>query len=410
MKTNKKISKWLLFPIIMILLVSCTQTTSTPDLSLAGTYAAQTQTAQGSVGEATDQTPTMEEPEIEEPTPTNTQTEEPTPTSIPTLGPVGPTGFPENVNPLTGLEVEDPSLLDRRPVLVKVSNYPASGRPHAGLSFADIVFEYYIGYGSNRFMALYYGQDAPQIGPVRSGRLIDPYIVTLYEGILGFEGAYITVYNHIVDILGTRAISGEVCPAICDDGRGYVTSVFADSAALSDLAEQRGVENRRYTLEGMAFDPQAPADGEPGADAMIIYSNLNRGEWRYDEASGTYLRWIEDTTGTELKMIPLTDRLTDEQLSFSNVIVLFANHTEFAETLYDVDIWNSVGQRAIVFRDGQAYDMTWTTPRIDQPMQFIDGNGEIFPLKPGNTWVVILGSYSNVTESDGSWTFNFQVP
>ena len=61
--------------------------------------------------------------------------------------------FPDNVNPLTGLVVDDPSRLERRPVMVKVSNFPRTGRPHAGLSFADIVFEYYIGYGMNRFCA-----------------------------------------------------------------------------------------------------------------------------------------------------------------------------------------------------------------------------------------------------------------
>jgi hypothetical protein len=143
---------------------------------------------------------------------------------------------------------------------------------------------------------------------------------------------------------------------------------------------------------------------------LIIYSNLNRGEWRYDEASGTYLRWIEDTTGTELEMIPLVDSETDEQLSFSNVIVLFSYHTEYAETLYDMNIWNSVGQKAVVFRDGQAFDLTWTTPQTDQPIRFVDENGDIFPLKPGNTWVVILGTYSNITENEGSWTFNFQIP
>jgi hypothetical protein len=109
-------------------------------------------------------------------------------------------------------------------------------------------------------------------------------------------------------------------------------------------------------------------------------------------------------------MIPLVDRLTEAQLAFSNVIILFANHTEYAETLYDVDIWNSVGQRAIVFRDGQAYDITWTTPQIDQPIKFIDANGDVLPLKPGNTWVAIMGIYSNVAENEGSWTFTFQVP
>ncbi len=404
MKISKMRIKWVFFVFLMIVLASCTPN-QTPDMDLANTYIAQTIAA---VLEETDQP--VQDSTTPEPTAALAPTSTTTATPKPTVGAVGPSNFPENVNPLTGLLVDDPSILNRRPVLVKVANYPASGRPHAGLSFADIVFEYYIGYGSNRFMALYYGQDAPQIGPVRSGRLIDPYIVTMYEGILGFESAYQTVYDHIVNILGSRAISGQVCPAICDDGRGIVTSVFADSAELSALAAQRGVQNQRYNLDGMAFDPEAPEGGEPGDDALVIYSNLDRGEWRYEEASGTYLRWIEDTTGNELEMVPLVDRLTDEQLSFSNVVVLFAYHTEYAETLIDVNLWNSVGQRAVIFRDGQAYDLTWTTPQTDQPIQFVDANGEPFPLKPGNTWVVVLGSYSGVTVDEGSWKFNFYMP
>ena len=89
------------------------------------------------------------------PTPTVTLTPKPSPTPTKPQTSVGPDEFPEGVNPLTGLKVENPELLKRRPVLVKVANYPAEGRPHAGLSYADIVFEYYIGGGSNRFNAVY---------------------------------------------------------------------------------------------------------------------------------------------------------------------------------------------------------------------------------------------------------------
>jgi hypothetical protein len=371
---------------------------------MASTYAAQTQAAISK---------DVDDPTDLSPTPTIEETDEPTATSTiaPTLvGPVGPYDFPENINPLTGLYVSDPAVLDRRPVLVKVANYPASGRPHAGLSAADMVFEYYIGFGGNRFVGLYYGQDATKIGPLRSGRLIDPYLTTLYEGILGFQSAYVTILDHIIEILGRRAISGSVCPAICDDGRNIVISVFADSAELTKLSSERGVENRRYTLEGMAFDPQAPQGGEVGEQATILFAPSNRGDWEYDEDSGKYLRWIEDMTSGTLEMIPLVDSETDEQLAFSNVIVLFANHTEIADTIYDVDMWNSVGRRAIIFRDGQAYDLTWTTPGSTQPIQFIGMDGEIFPLKPGNTWIAIMGVYSDITEDEGNWTFNFQIP
>ncbi len=97
--------------------------------------------------------------------------------------------FPDNVNPLTGLVVDDPSRLERRPVMVKVSNFPRTGRPHAGLSFADMVFEYYIGYGLNRFMGIYLGQDCSQVGPVRSGRLVDAQLGEMYQGLLFYANA-----------------------------------------------------------------------------------------------------------------------------------------------------------------------------------------------------------------------------
>ena len=97
--------------------------------------------------------------------------------------------FPADVNPLTGLKVADPSLLERRPVTVKVSNFPREGRPHAGLSSADIVFDYYTGTGGDRFLAIFYGQDAEKVGPIRSGRFIDVQLVPMYQGILAMVSA-----------------------------------------------------------------------------------------------------------------------------------------------------------------------------------------------------------------------------
>lgn len=398
-KIFKQKSKWMILSLLIFVLAACTPT-PTPDLSVAGTYAAQTL-------EALSEEMSTEAPKAQT---TPTATLEVTP--LPIVGAVGPMDFPEDVNPLTGLRVEDSELLERRPVFVKVANYPASGRPHAGLSFADMVFEYYIGYGGNRFSALFYGQNAEKIGPVRSGRLVDPKITHLYEGVLGFHGAYVTILDQIVDVLGDRALNGTVgiCPAICDDGRNIVTSVFADSAALTDLASERGVENQKVVLEGMAFDPEPPEGGEEGKQATILYSSLNRGEWRYDPESGYYLRWIEDAESQNLEMIPLVDLLTDKQLAFSNVVVLFAEHTEFTPSMHDMALWNVTGQRAMVFRDGRVYDGTWTTPVTDQPIQFLDAEGEILPLKPGNTWVVIFGQTSGVTEEDGTWTFTFSIP
>ena len=99
--------------------------------------------------------------------PSATPTPTPTPTPIPEpeaaapeqvcYGP-NPEDFPEGISPLTGLPVNDPSLLDLRPVFLSVSIFPPSVRPPTGLSVSPIIYELYIGEGDTRLMAGFYGE------------------------------------------------------------------------------------------------------------------------------------------------------------------------------------------------------------------------------------------------------------
>ena len=70
------------------------------------------------------------------------------------------TPFVEGINPLTGLPVAKPSLLEIPAALVSISHFPVTARPQAGLSFAPYVFEIYITEGATRFLATFYG-DVP---------------------------------------------------------------------------------------------------------------------------------------------------------------------------------------------------------------------------------------------------------
>ena len=141
-------------------------------------------------GTATSQIESLLEGTFLTETPQASATHEPGFTPSPTITQVPATYyfFDAGINPLTGLAADEANL-DRRPVLAKVSNWPREGRPHAGLSNADVVFEYYIGYQMNRFLAIYYGENSSQIGPIRSGRLVDAQLTNLYQGILAYGNA-----------------------------------------------------------------------------------------------------------------------------------------------------------------------------------------------------------------------------
>lgn len=76
--------------------------------------------------------------------------------------------FPEDINPLTGLPVADPSLLEQPAMLLSITHFPPEVRPQAGLSFAPWVFEYLIATGTTRFAAVFHGQ-IPQPEPALTG-------------------------------------------------------------------------------------------------------------------------------------------------------------------------------------------------------------------------------------------------
>ncbi len=98
--------------------------------------------------------------------PTNTPpTLAPTPAGQPPVEqPSEPPPLVEVYNPLTGLPVADPSLLQFPALLVSISHFPVEARPQAGLSFAPYVFEIYITEGATRFLTTFYGEfPAPEV-------------------------------------------------------------------------------------------------------------------------------------------------------------------------------------------------------------------------------------------------------
>jgi hypothetical protein len=115
-------------------------------------------------------------PTLTTPIDTPTLTPQPTATLI-TLGP-NADDFPAPLNPLTGLPVQDPSLLKIPALLLSISHFPATARPQAGLSFAPFVYEFYITEGATRHLAAFYGQypapEVPLIGecPVREAPFV----------------------------------------------------------------------------------------------------------------------------------------------------------------------------------------------------------------------------------------------
>jgi hypothetical protein len=353
--------------------------------------------------------------------------DEPTPQPTPNPEAIGPDDFADNINPLTGLQVDDVAVLNRRPIIVKVSNSPALVRPQSGIGQADLAWEHYTEAGVTRFSALFYSQAPQRVGSIRSARLIDYELVPMYQAILAFSGASIGVDKRIY---GSESVKEFLCQEREDDileqcyieadahAPGIVPpSEFADRAYkgvlygppyysrdesipvphnlfvsvkdLWDLAAEDGYQ-QRPDLVGMAFLQDPPSDPVgSGIYAQIRYQTTLV-EWHYEPESGLYYRSSDGK--------PHYDATLEEQITANNVVVAYTGHylTDIVESGWGDNIHWSVQNTIwpegdmILFRDGLRYEGTWVRPSRSELMGFRTKDGDILYLKPGNTWFQLV--------------------
>ena len=346
-----------------------------------------------------------------------------------TLTPITPQALfnasqaPPGINPLTGLSVDDPSRLERRPIAVKISNAPRSLRPYqSGLMGADVVYEYYIEDGLTRFIAIFYGQDVERAGPVRSGRYFDENIMRMYHSALVFANADERVEKYFLGSVDLRDLlfvpRNDHCPPLCRDetipnsvGGGY-NDVFVDTSGVGAF-----IENSKPPLRPTFFNTQfhlAPA--KPISRVFTYYSAYSYNYWDYDPAQQKYLRYSDAKdlgAGQGEIYAPHLDYLTAQQLAANNVVVLivphlFKNAFDRADQLFDIKLIGS-GQ-AYAFIDGQMYDVRWLREEIDQPIQLFNQSNLPFSLKPGETYYEVINPESHVEINGLTMRFQFEIP
>lgn len=340
-------------------------------------------------------TPTLPPPPTTAPPTTPTQPPAPeetavsTPTSTPDIpGLIGPL-FPENVNPLTGEVVNDPSVLQRRPFAVKISNAPAEVRPQNGLNRADLIFEHLAEGGLTRFTAVYYSQDVALVGSIRSGRFIDLEIPVMYDAAFAYSGSSGPLKEMFADasffdrILSPDFGHGGFFRSPNPDVSPWHTLFTNVNELRVQLAEQ-GEERPPQFANNMVFHPEIINDSTPATRLSLWYLGTNA-TWFY--SNGRYYRWSDGE--------PHLDASSDQQLTVRNVVVVSANHvdTDIIEDTngspsIQIQIW---GEGPVsVFRDGQRIDGVWRRTDPSHMLTFYDLEGNVLPLAPGNTFFQLV--------------------
>jgi len=303
---------------------------------------------------------------------------------------IGPQVYPPGINPLTGLPVPNPEILNRRPMGVKVSNSPAIVRPQYGLNSADIVWEHLLEGGVTRFTAFFLSEDVPRVGPIRSARLVDIPLAHIYGSFLAYSGMSTgTLDSMRADpVMISRLIDNRSCPPMCRiprEGVAFEHTLFGETAGMYVQAQQVGRNTTPDLVSGMAFSELPPSGGVSLNALNVIYRNAETG-WEYDPFSG---RWLRSQNGEEH-----FDALSGSRISAANVAIVEANHIEQPFTYdgywgngnfaYAADLIGS--GRLYLLRDGQYFTGQWRRSGPFAPLTFVDANGVPLPFKPGNTF------------------------
>ncbi len=328
--------------------------------------------------------------------------------------------LPANYNPLTGLPVTDPARLDRRPVAIKITNFPRKVRPQWGLSLADHVYEYYLEDLITRFIAVFYGNNASRVGPVRSGRFFDEHIVRMYKSFFVFAWADDRVVLPWTesDLRNFLVVEREDnCPPLCRIGPAYdYNTLFVDTFALQGYLAARRTNNDRQDLSGLSFGQVAPYSPQRGEQVYVSFSDFSYNRWDYDPAAGRYLRFEDtvDAFNVPPNYAPLTDSLTGEPIAADNLVILLVKHEYFANTpTTEMVTMNLLGEGdAYALRDGRIYPVRWQRLAVTNLLRLTDPDGRPYLLKPGNVWYEVLGESSTMIQDSVSkaWMFDFAIP
>ena len=321
----------------------------------------------------------------------------------------GPVSYPNGINPLTGLPYPNDEARMRRNLIVKVSNWPPKVRPQHAINQADLVYEMESEGGVTRFAAIFRSNAPEKVGSVRSARLVDMELLTMYAGLLAYSGtsgpvgeAYKSRFQRSVLLspsLGDNCELAGFCRDESLSDRSYEHTLFGDTQQMWQMADWRNV-NIGFRSAGLAFDLRKDDGGSDVNDIYINWYNRTDTRWQYNESSDRYLRYSDG--------LPHLDAADGAQLWTDNLILLQVPHNKRPDLFepgainesLEVALW---GQGvAQVMRGGKLYNGYWS--RLSQnrggALALINGDGTHIKLKPGRTWLTVMRSLSGVVASD----------
>ena len=255
--------------------------------------------------------------------------------------------------------------------------------PLSGIADADLVIEMpVVTNGITRYMAIYVCGEPAEIGSIRSSRHDFIPLAMGFDAIYAHWGgshyALDKLNSGIMDNVNALYLDGSVFyrkPGLPKPHDGFTTI-----KRLREYSERIGyrLDNE---FEGYKFyDEEDPID--KNGELSIEYPSVYKVEYEYNTETNSYLRSKGDKKDK--------DKLTSEQISVKNIVIMFAVSRQIEGQYNDMDI-EGEGD-AIVYQNGWEIKGKWKKDKSDMrsKLYFYNEAGEEIKFVPGKIWIQVV--------------------
>ena len=265
-----------------------------------------------------------------------------------------------------------------RPVLaVKIDNI-AAARPPTGLTSADLVYVLPVEGGISRILAVLSSRIPPVIGPVRSAREDDLELLAQFgRPAFAYSGATPHLLPFVQRARTVDLYAGRAGGYFRDPRRVAPHNLYARTPQL--LAEAPAA-SKAHDI-GFRFGP-APAGGRSVRSFSVSYTAA---AFTFSWSAGQ-ARWQVSMDGKPARAVE------GGQLSAPTVVIQYTKvrTSRFLEAGSRPPYAESTGSgRAVVLRDGRAYDVRWSRPAPGGGTAFTTVSGQPMTFARGQVWIVL---------------------
>lgn len=296
---------------------------------------------------------------------------------------------PVIVNPLTGEPLEDPSIVNRRPVAVMLNNH-VEAMPQHGVSQADMIFEYNVEGGITRMVGFFLDPSkVGVIGSIRSAR------ACFVETVLGMDAIYFhcggsSEADNMMYNLGMDHFDEGIEPYYRDYGRyetrAWEHTLMTTGEGLADFLDSkdwlRRDHNEDYSYPIKYVEDATPANGETANDVYVRFSNYKTGVFNYNADTGLYM--ISEYGA------PYIDGNTYEQVGVTNLIVLRTTVYNSGDSSGHMVIDLQGSDNGMYFCGGKCEPITWEKNSMYDPFVYYHADGTPLDLQVGHTYVCVI--------------------